>query len=433
MSRPLTRTLIDDNPLGGTVQRTVLPSGLRVVTESIPVMRSASVGAWIGVGSRDETPEMSGASHFLEHLLFKGTAKRTAAEISEAVEAVGGESNAYTARDHTCFYERVLADDLPLALDVLGDAVSASLIADRDVEVERGVILEEIASSADDPAEVVHEHFNRALFGDSPIGRDIAGTAESVRAITAEQIRGFYRRHYLPSNLLVCAAGGVDHEEVVKLAREAFAPLQGGTEVPAQRLPSDGVPRLPSLLTVTNEDIEQANLVIGCRTMSRKDERAYALGVLNSVLGGGSSSRLFQSIREERGLAYSVSSSTAHFGGTGSFSVYAGCSPDKAREVRDLVVAEIARVVNDGITEEELRRGKKMYEVGVILAMEDSGSRMEWLGRDETLYGELISVEQDLARNEAVTMAQVRAVAADILSQPMTTAAVGPFDQGEFE
>ncbi|WP_245598548.1 M16 family metallopeptidase [Glycomyces arizonensis] len=421
-----------DNPLGGTVRRTVLPSGLTVLTEAIPAMRSASVGAWVGVGARDEAPEMSGASHFLEHLLFKGTAKRSAAEISEAIEAVGGESNAYTARDHTCFYERVLADDLPLALDVLGDAVSSSLIAAKDVETERGVILEEIAASVDEPAEVVHELFNRAVFGDGPMGRDIAGTVESVRDLTAERIRGFYRRHYLPSNLVVSVAGGVDHDEVVKLAKEAFAPLPPGTPEPPRRR-RDDLPERPELLAVEREDTEQAHLVVGCRTMSRKDDRTYALGVLNNVLGGGMSSRLFQSIREERGLAYTVSSSTSYFGATGSFSVYAGCAPDNAREVRDLVAAELGRVVNEGITEEELHRGKKMYQVGVLLALEDSGSRMDWLGRDELLYGELMSVEEDLARNDAVTMDAVRAVAADILSQPMTTAAVGPFDRGAFE
>jgi len=430
MSRSQTRTL--DDPLGGMVRRTVLPSGLTVMTEAVPAMRSASVGAWVGVGARDEAPDMSGASHFLEHLLFKGTAKRSAAEISEAIEAVGGESNAYTARDHTCFYGRVLGDDLPLALDVLGDAIANSLIETADVETERGVILEEIAASADEPAEVVHELFNRAVFGDGPMGRDIAGTAESVRALTAERIRGFYRRHYLPSNLVVSVAGGVDHDEAVKLVREAFAPLPSGGAAPPRR-PRDPLPERPRPLAVEHEDTEQAHLVIGCRTMSRKDERTYALGVLNNVLGGGMSSRLFQTVREERGLAYTVSSATSYFGSTGSFSVYAGCGPENAREVRDLVMAEFARIAKEGITEAELRRGKKMYQVGVLMAMEDSGSRMDWLGRDELLYGELTSVEEDLARNEAVTMDGVRAVAADILSQPMTTAAVGPFDRGAFE
>ncbi len=422
--------MLVDDPLGGTVRRTVLPSGLTVVTETIPQMRSASIGAWVDVGARDEAPEISGASHFLEHLLFKGTAKRSAAEISAAIEAVGGESNAYTARDHTCFYERVLADDLPLALDVLGDAVTASLVETKDVEVERGVILEEIAAAADEPAEVVYELFNRALFGDGPLGRDIAGTAASVRAIDAEQIRGFYRRHYLPSNLVVAAAGGIDHDEVLKLVREAFAPLRPGTPPPRRR---DTLPKRPALLRVAREDTEQAHLVVGCRTMSRKDDRVYALGVLNNVLGGGMSSRLFQSIREERGLAYTVSSSTSYFGTSGSFGVYAGCAPENARTVRDLIIAELEEIAGGGITEEELHRGKKMYQVAILFAMEDSGTRMDWLGRDELLHGELMSIDEDLARNDAVTMDGVRAVAADILSQPMTTAAVGPFDRGAFE
>nr|WP_232805685.1 pitrilysin family protein [Glycomyces xiaoerkulensis] len=406
-----------------------------MVTEAIPSMRSATLGAWAGVGSRDEPAVESGASHFLEHLLFKGTEKRSAEEISRVIEAVGGESNAYTARDHTCYYERVLAEDLPLAVDVLGDAVCGSRIAADDVEVERGVILEEIAASADDPAEQVFEHFNRALFGDGGLGRDIAGTAESVRALTAEQVRAFYDRHYVDSNLVVSVAGGIDHDETLKLVREAFAPMRPGPEVPPRRPSGPGYDVAavdPEPLVVARDDTEQAHLVVGCRTMSRRDPRMYALGVLDNILGGGMSSRLFRIIREERGLAYTVRSGSAYFGETGLFSVYAGCSPDKSRRVRDLILAEIERAATDGVGDEELRRGKKMYQVGVLMAAEDSGARMEWLGRDELLYGELQTLERDLARNEAVTSDDVRAVAADILSQPMTTAAVGPFDREEF-
>ncbi|THV43528.1 M16 family metallopeptidase [Glycomyces buryatensis] len=432
MSRPQPEALIDD-PLGGTVRCTVLPSGLRVVTDAVPAMRSASVGAWIGVGTRDETPELAGAAHFLEHLLFKGTAKRTAAEISEAIDAVGGDSNAYTARDHTCFYERVLADDLALAVDVLGDSVSSSLIADKDVETERGVILEELAAAADDPGDVVYENFNRAVFGDGPMGRDIGGTADSVRAMTAEQIRRFYRTHYLPSNLVVCAAGGVEHDEVVKLVREAFAPLDAGVAIPSQRQrPEPGLPERRKMLTVERQDTEQAHLVVGCPTMSRHDDRTRALDLLDSVLGSGMSSRLFQSIREERGLAYTVSSSISYFAETGSFSVYVGCGPDNVAQVRELIFAEFARVVEHGITESELLRAKKMYEAGVMFGTEDTGTRMNWMGREQLLYGDLTSIAEDLERTEAVTLEQVRAVAADILSQPMTTAAVGPFDQKDF-
>ena len=431
MSRPRTRTLAND-PLGGTVEQTVLPSGLRVLTESVPALRTASVGAWVGVGSRDEEPGMAGASHFLEHLLFKGTAKRTAAEISQSIEAVGGDANAYTARDHTCYYERVLAEDLPLAVDVLGDSVSASLVADADVETERGVILEEIAASADEPSEVVYEHFNRTLFGSGGLGRDIAGSAESVRAMTAEQIRRFYRRHYVPSNLVVCAAGGIGHSQFVKLVREAFAPLESGPSAPPSRPFGEDLPERPEELAVVRDDTEQAHLVVGCRTFERRDERMWALSILSNVLGGGMSSRLFQTIREQRGLAYTVSSSDAYFADTGSFSVYAGCRPERAREVRELICEELERVARSGITAEELARGKKMYEVAVLMGLEDCHTRMSWLGREQLLYGEVSSVEQDLARNEAVTAGQVRSVAADILSQPMTTAALGPFDQEDF-
>jgi predicted Zn-dependent peptidase len=419
------------------VRRTVLPGGLRVLTETIPTMRSASVGVWAGVGARDETPELSGASHFLEHLLFKGTAKRSAGEISRAIESVGGETNAYTAREHTCFYARVLDDDVRLAVDVLGDAMCNSLVKPADVEVERGVILEEIAASADEPAEVAHDLFARSLFGDGPLGRDIAGDPATVRAMDRDVIAAYYRRYYNAGNLVVCAAGGVDHDETVKLVRESFAPLVGGsTEVPQTprpRVSLDGtVPVAPRPLVVREDDTEQAHLVVGCKGMSRHDERRYAFEIVNNVLGGGMSSRLFQAVREERGLAYTVYSYSAYYAETGYFAVYAGCGPENAAQVRELVLAEVALIAAEGISDEELERGKGMYKGGVVLSMEDTGARMDRLGRGELLFGEQLSVDEQLARIDAVTAEQVREVAADILSRPMATAAVGPFDEGEF-
>lgn len=431
MSRPQTHTLIDD-PLGGTVKLTVLPGGLRVLTESVPTMRSASVGVWVGVGARDEAPELAGVSHFLEHLLFKGTAKRTATEIAESIESVGGESNAYTARELTCFYARVLDDDLPMAVDVLGDALCSSLVTAADVEVERDVILEEIAASADEPSDVVHELFNRALFGDGALGRDIAGDPDTVRALTRDQIYEFYRRHYRAPNLTVCAAGGVDHGETVKLVAEAFAPILGAAEVPRQRRHDEELLPEPVRLQVERHDTEQAHLVVGCRLFSRHDDRKDAFEVLNNILGGGMSSRLFQTVREQRGLAYTVYSFSTYFADTGLFGVYAGSNPDKVHQVRELVLAELAKVAAEGVTDEELRRGKGMSKGGMVLSMEDSGSRMNGLGREELLYGSHLSLEQELADIEAVTVDQVKAVAAEILSQPMTTVAVGPFDQKDF-
>jgi predicted Zn-dependent peptidase len=411
---------------------TVLPGGLRVLTETVPTMRSASVGVWVGVGARDEAPELAGVSHFLEHLLFKGTAKRTATEIAEAIEAVGGESNAYTARELTCFYARVLDDDLPIAVDVLGDAMCASLVTPADVEVERDVILEEIAASADEPSDVVHELFSRALFGDGALGRDIAGDPKTVRRLTRAQINDFYRLHYQAPNLTICAAGGVDHGETVKLVQEAFRPLIGGASVPRQRRHDESILPEPRPLLVERHDTEQAHLVVGCRTFSRHDPRKDAFEVLNNVLGGGMSSRLFQSVREQRGLAYTVYSFTSYFADTGMFGVYAGSNPDRVRQVRELVLAELERVASEGITDEELARGKGMSKGGMVLSMEDSGSRMNALGRAELLYGEHLSLERELSDIEAVTAEQIRSVAAQILSQPMTTAAVGPFDQKDF-
>ncbi|RRS02144.1 M16 family metallopeptidase [Glycomyces terrestris] len=431
MSRPQTRTLIDD-PLGGTVKLTVLPGGLRVLTETVPTMRSASVGVWVGVGARDEAPELAGVSHFLEHLLFKGTEKRTATQIAEAIEAVGGESNAYTARELTCFYARVLDDDLPIAIDVLGDAMCGSLVTEADVEVERDVILEEIAASQDEPSDVVHELFSQALFGTGALGRDIAGDPKTVRALTRDQIYDFYRLHYRAPNLTVCAAGGVDHAETVKLVQEAFGPLLGGTGEPCGRREDAEVLPEPRRLLVERHDTEQAHLVVGCRLFSRHDDRKDAFEVLNNILGGGMSSRLFQSVRERRGLAYTVYSFTTYFADTGMFGVYAGSNPDKVHQVRDLVLEELARVAAEGVTDEELRRGKGMARGGVVLSMEDSGSHMNGLGREELLYGEHYSIARELADIEAVTAEQVRSVAAAVLSQPMTIAAVGPFDEKDF-
>ncbi len=431
MSRPQTHTLIDD-PLGGTVKLTVLPGGLRVLTETVPTMRSASVGVWVGVGARDEAPELAGVSHFLEHLLFKGTAKRTATEIAESIESVGGESNAYTARELTCFYARVLDEDLPMAVDVLGDALCSSLVTPADVEVERDVILEEIAASADEPSDVVHELFTRALFGDGALGRDIAGDPGTVRRLTRDQIYEFYRHHYRAPNLTVCAAGGVDHGETVKLVAEAFAPILGGTDVPRPRRHDDDRLPEPVRLLVERHDTEQAHVVVGCRLFSRHDDRKDAFEVLNNILGGGMSSRLFQTVREQRGLAYTVYSFSTYFADTGLFGVYAGSNPEKVHQVRELVLAELAKVAADGVTDEELRRGKGMSKGGMVLSMEDSGSRMNGLGREELLYGEHWSLAREIADIEAVTADQIRAVAAEILSQPMTTVAVGPFDQKDF-
>jgi predicted Zn-dependent peptidase len=428
-ARGVTRTLSDG------VRRTVLPSGLRVLTEAIPTTRSASVGIWVGVGSRDETPALSGVSHFLEHLLFKGTRKRTALDISADIEAVGGETNAFTTKEYTCFYARVLDADLPLAVDVLCDAVADSVIDPADVETERGVILEEIAMHDDEPGDEVHDVFTEAIYGASaPLGRLISGTEETISPMTRRQIHSFYRRRYTPPHIVVTAAGNLDHAQVVKLVRAALAgtALDTPPAAPGTLRPIRTVRAQPARTLVRTRDTEQAHLVLGCPGIGRLDDRRFALGVLNNVLGGGMSSRLFQEIREKRGLAYSVYSYASQYADAGVFAVYAGCAPGKADEVLDLIRTELARVAADGIDAGELARGKGMVKGSYVLGLEDSGSRMSRLAKSELLFGDLMGVDDLLARVDAVTLDEVGTLAADLLTRPMSLAVVGPFERGAF-
>jgi predicted Zn-dependent peptidase len=425
-------------PAGGdsTVRRTVLPGGLRVITESLPAVRSAAFGIWAGVGSRDEDLVHAGATHYLEHLLFKGTSRRTALDISAAMDAVGGELNAFTAKEYTCYYARVLDADLPLAIDVLADMVTGSLIEPKDVDAERGVILEEIAMNEDDPSDTVHEAFAAQLFGDTPMGRPILGSVDSINAITRDQIAEHYAARYKPENLVVAAAGSLDHAEVVELTRSAFAPvLTGDAEPVPPRLPGPGAQAGAdgTGVRLVSRGIEQANLVLGCAGLSRTDDRRFALGVLNAALGGGMSSRLFQEVREKRGLAYSVYSFSSQHADSGIWGVYAGCLPAKADEVLAICRDEIAKVIDGGLTDDELSRGQGQLRGSIVLGLEDPSSRMSRLGKAELVYPRLEPVEEILASIEAVTHDDVREVAAAVLAQPKALAVVGPFDEaGQF-
>jgi predicted Zn-dependent peptidase len=416
------------------VARTVLPGGLRVITESLPAVRSAAFGIWAGVGSRDEDLAHAGATHYLEHLLFKGTAKRSALDISAAMDAVGGELNAFTAKEYTCYYARVLDADLPLAIDVLADMVTGSLIEPKDVDAERGVILEEIAMNEDDPSDTVHEAFAAQLFGDTPMGRPILGTVDSINSISRAQIAEHYAARYKPESLVVAAAGSLDHDEVVELTRAAFgSALTGHGEPLPPRLPgpgTDGQARGTGVRLVSR-GIEQANLVLGCGGLSRTDERRFALGVLNAALGGGMSSRLFQEVREKRGLAYSVYSFSSQHADSGIWGVYAGCLPAKADEVLSICRDEIAKVISGGLTDDELSRGKGQLRGSIVLGLEDPSSRMSRLGKAELVYPKLEPVEEILASIDAVTHDDVREAAAVVLARPKTLAVVGPFDDAD--
>ncbi|MEZ5116340.1 MAG: pitrilysin family protein [Candidatus Nanopelagicales bacterium] len=425
-----TRTLLKGTD-GGIVRRTVLPGGLRVVTEQIPGVRSAAFGIWVGVGSRDETPAQTGSAHYLEHLLFKGTQRRTAMDISASLEAVGGEMNAFTTKEYTCFYARVLGEDLPLAVDVVSDMVTDSLILPSDVESERGVILEEIAMHDDDPTDLVHDEFTQVLFGDTPLGRSILGTEDSIRGIGRGAIDRFYRRRYRPESVVVSAAGRVEHTAVVREVRAAFGTVGwlDGDGVPD--LPRRGRVRRPSAggtVRVVSRPTEQANVVLGVPGIVRTDERRYVLGVLNSALGGGMSSRLFQEVREKRGLAYSVYSFATQYADAGVVGVYAGCQPQKVDEVLSLCREELVKLVDHGITDDELRRGKGQLRGSLVLGQEDTGARMSRIAKAELMYDELPSVDEVLRRIDAVTPEEVRILAAELLDRPPALAVIGPFD-----
>jgi predicted Zn-dependent peptidase len=410
------------------VRRTTLPSGLRIVTEEMSGVRSAAVGVWVGVGSRDEDAVSHGCSHFLEHVLFKGTPTRTALEISESLDAVGGEFNAFTAKEYTCFHARVLDEDLPLAVDVLGDMITSSLLAPEDIEAERDVILDEIAMHDDDPDDVVHNLFAAQAWGsESPLGRGIAGTEASIEALTRDQVWAFYRAHYTAPNIVVSAAGNVRHDEVVALVEKHFAAggfLSGAaTPVP---------PRAGAALTVAagsarlSRPFEQVNVVLGTEGLARDDDRRFALSVLNAALGGSTSSRLFQEVRERRGLAYSVFSFTSGYAESGLFGVSVGCLPAKLDAVLDTVRAELAKLAADGITEREVALGKGQLRGGLVLGLEDPASRMSRLGKAELVHDRLLTIDEVLARIAGVTVEDCATVAREVLTRPELLAIVGP-------
>ncbi len=420
-------------PAGGALGRTTLPGGLRVVTEAVPGARSAAVGVWVGVGSRDEARSLAGASHYLEHLLFKGTRRRDALALAAELDAVGGESNAFTDREHTCYHARVLDDDLPLAVDVLGDMVTSSLLRSRDVEAERGVVLEEIGMHEDDPADLVHDLFAEALYGDTPLGRPVIGTVESVTALSRTALTGHYRRRYTPDNIVVAAAGGLEHDRTVELVRQAFGDRLQGPAEPAPPRRRDGGPRPRSDVVVDDRAGEQVHLVLGTAALRRDDPRRDALEVLTSALGGGPSSRLFQAVREERGLAYSVYAYASACSDTGSFAVYAGCTPGKLDEVLAVVREQLADVAEHGLTETEVARAKGTVRGSTLLELEDTAARMLRLGGPELTDAAPRSVDEVLDGVAAVTPDDVRAVAADVLRRPLALAAAGPVGDRDLE
>ena len=417
---------------GSRVRRTILPSGVRILSEQVPGSQSATVGFWVAVGSRDEVPVTFGSTHFLEHLLFKGTSGRTALDIAVSFDAVGGEHNAMTAKEYTCYYAKVRDLDLPMAVNVLADMFTSSLLDADEFESERGVILEELAMADDDPSDVVSERFFEAVFGEHPLGRPIGGNPSAISAVTREAVWEHYRANYRPQDLVISVAGAVDHDELVGWTVAALEAANWNLSLPAtpvaRRDPTLDLLDRGSPLVVVDRPLEQTNLLLGVAGLHAADERRPALTVLNSVLGGGMSSRLFQEIREKRGLAYSVYSFAASYSDAGVVGLYAGCTPKKAPQVAGLMLDEFRKLADGGITAEELSRAQGQLGGASALALEDSDTRMTRLGRSELTMGEFSDLDETLRRIASVTADDVRDLAAELASRPLSVAAVGAVD-----
>lgn len=417
--------------------RTVLPSGVRIVTEEEKSVRSAAFGIWVNVGSRDESNSTAGASHFLEHLLFKGTKKRSSLEISSAIEAVGGETNAFTSKEYTCFYARVIDKYLPLAVDVICDLITSSVIKPVDVDAERKVVLEEIAMRDDDPSDLIHDLFLEKYYGDSPLGRPILGTVDSISTMNRNTVFNYYKNQYLPENIVVAVAGNIKHRKVVDLVEQALS-IDGFLSQTKRdyKLRQSSKSKVPGKgkLTLLSKKTEQAHIVYGVPGVAREDKSRFALSILSSAIGGGMSSRLFQEIREKRGLAYSTYAYSQQFAGSGVLSFYVGCKPDKAQEAIKIIQSILFDIAENGLTQEEIERAKGAVSGALVLSQEDTGSRMTRIGKSELVYGQVLSFDEILREISEVTSEQIKEIASKTLPVSPTLAVVGPFNsRSKFE
>ena len=412
------------------VRRSVLDSGLRVVSEALPELRSVTIGAWVGTGSRDETDRQSGASHFLEHLLFKGTPDRSAREIAEAVESVGGEMNAFTGQEETVFYVRVPDAHLDLAVEILSDVLWRPAFRPDEVDSERQVILEEIGMRDDTPDDLVHDLFAGALFPDHALGRSVLGTDSSIEAMPRDDIAAYHAAHYRPGNIVIAAAGNLTHDDLVERLSGRVGELDGDRPRREPRELGES-----SSLAVIERPTEQAHVVVGLRAIPHLDPDRYALTVLNQALGGGMSSRLFQEVREERGLAYSVYSYRGAFADTGMLAIYAGTSPERVHETLEVIDGELDRLVTEGgLPARELDAAKGHLKGAIAMSLETSSSRMRRLGRAELIEGEIPTLDEIVGRIDTVSGDDVeRVVERVVAGRPRTLATVGPFSAADFD
>ena len=413
ISVPLAENSTPSSPHTRDIRTTTLPNGLRVITERMPNLRSVSMGVWLDTGSRDETPETNGISHFLEHMVFKGTTTRSAQQFAREVDAIGGNLDAYTSKETICFSIKVLDTNIPLALDLLSDLVLHPTLAAEDITREQGVILEEIKMDEDNPDYLVHEIFTQGFWKGDALGRPILGTAKTVSSFSQETVLAEYARRFTPANMLFTAAGNIEHDAFVAQVAQAFASLAAST---GEKLARSGAPTTHPHITLKNKkSLEQVQFCLAVPGLPTAHADRYRLYLLNSVMGGGMSSRLFQSVREERGLAYSIYSETSPFRDTGSLAVYAGCAVENTREVLDLTLAEFRRMKAEPVSEEELSRAKEQLKTNMVLGLESSGARMSSLARQQMYYGRFFTVDEITAEVDRVTADDIQKLANDLL------------------
>jgi predicted Zn-dependent peptidase len=422
---------------GSSVRRSVLPSGVRILSEQVPGSQSVSVSFSVAVGSRDEANNHFGSTHFLEHLLFKGTKTRSAMDIAVAFDSVGGSSNASTGKEHTSYYAKVQDKALPIAVEVIADMLTSSLIDETEFENERPVILEELAMNDDDPHDVVHEAFSTAVLGDHPLGRPIGGTIETITAVSRDAVWEHYQNNYRPQDLVVAAAGSVDHQELIQLVEKGLSAAGWDLSLEAKPVPrrllNPAKISRGTKLQVIHRPISQVNILVGSEGLYVDDPRRYAMGVLNTVLGGGMSSRLFQEIREKRGLAYSVYSFNQGYSDAATFGLYAGCSPAKAREVTELMIAELEKVAKSGITKDELDLAKGNISGSLALKFETNQARMSRLASAEIVAGEFMDLDETITRFDEVELSEVQELASALMALPRSIVAVGDVTETMFD
>jgi predicted Zn-dependent peptidase len=402
-----------------SVTVTKLANGVHVITDRMDTVETASVGAWVGVGARHEPAEINGITHLLEHMAFKGTERRSAQAISEEIEAVGGHLNAYTSRENTAFYAKVLKEDTALALDIVADIIQHAVIDPNELERERQVIIQEINQANDTPDDIIFDRFNEAAYPDQAIGRPVLGSAEIVGTVPRDTVLRYLRGEYAAPRIVVSAAGRVDHDAIVKLAEESFTALAPNGNATTH------MPRYRGGELREERDLDQVQIVLGFDGLSYADPDYYALAVHSTLLGGGMSSRLFQEVREKRGLVYSIYSFAQSYEDGGLYGIYAGTGEDEVAEMIPLIAQEMLAVCN-GVRPEEMQRARAQLKASTLMALESTSSRAEQAARQLQIYGRIIPVEETIAKIEEVDAAAVERVAARIVKSPLTLAAIGP-------